>query len=87
MADSLDPDILDCRVTCGVFRKKDGKYGVIPWIVDKAGKFKEFAVKNLEKDYNWWTLERIKDPMFGFFCWKMLKEKGGWDLIQARKPK
>ena len=90
MANDVTTDSLEeplCKVTCGVYRKKDGKYGVIPWLEDDSGKFVRFAVKDPKKDYNWWTLERIRNPMFGFFCWKMLKQKDGWDKINQFKPK
>ena len=92
MANDVTTDSLSeitYKVTCGVYRKKDGKYGVIPWLEDTSGKFVRFAVKDpkdLEKDYNWWTLERIRNPMFGFFCWKMLKQKDGWERINQFKP-
>lgn len=74
------------KVTCGVFRMKNGSYGLISWLVDDDDHFVRFVTKDVEKNYNWWTLRRIKDPMFGFFCWKMLKQKDGWDIINRFKP-
>ena len=92
MANEVTTDVLEFpyRVTCGVYRKKDGTYGVIPWLEDESGKFVRFSVKDpkeLEKEYNWWTLERIREPMFGVFCWKMLRQKDGWERINQFKPK
>ena len=64
MANDVTTDVLEFpyRVTCGVYRKKDGTYGVIPWLEDESGKFVRFSVKDpkeLEKDRQKDGWERI----------------------------